>query len=341
MRQSTLFRKGGIVLHNNVSIAIATVIAVPAAVNAEPANIAFYASLRIQAESVRPDDRSVLGSYSGFRDAYSRIGFNADYALTSSVDVFAQLELPLDLANGAVQDPWDQEEDIRIAKVGLRGNLGSLSYGQMWMPYYNAIAYPVDMFSTYYSGFATYTVFRRDRTLSYYSPSFAAFSLAAGWSEDNGANGDNRLQLTGSYSPGDTTLSLGMDDLGGPHDARIYGVSLMHTMDSLYIGAKYEVHDSRISSGYGADGDRAINLYAGYTLGKNTFKVMLANVEGYGEDIVHLGMDHQYNDQLKLFAEYYDEEDTAAITEERGGLAETAWNASGGQAFAIGMRYDF
>ena len=327
--------------HQRASIAIIAATTIPAAISAGPANIDFYASLRMQAESVRPDDQAALGSYTGFRDAYSRIGFKADYTLTSNAEVFAHLELPLDLANGAVQDPWDQEEDIRIAKVGLRGDFGSLSYGQMWMPYYNAIAYPVDMFSTYYSGFATYTVFRRDRTLSYYSPSFAGFSLAAGWSEDNGDNGDNRLQMTGSYALGDTTVSLGMDDLGGPHDARIYGASLMHTMDSLYIGAKYEVHDSRISSGYGADGDRAINLYAGYTLGKNTFKAMLANVEGYGEGIVHLGIDHQYNDQLKLFVEYYDEEDTAAITEERGGLAETAWNASGGQAFAIGMRYDF
>lgn len=312
-----------------------------ALVRAEAPDIVFYASFRAQLESVQPDDRAVLASYSGFRDAYSRIGFTADHALTEGMELFGQLELPLDLANGAVQDPWDQDEDIRIAQLGLRGNFGSLSYGQMWLPYYNAIAYPVDMFSSYYSGFATYTVFRRDRTLSYYSPPFAGFSLAIGWSEDNGAEKDDRRQVTGSYSHGNTTLALGMDDLGGSQDARIHGASLMHSVGPLYIGAKYERHDSRASSGYGADGDRAINLYAGYSLGKNTYKLMLANVEGYGEDIVHLGLDHQYNDRLKLFAEYYHEEDTAAVTEERGGLRETAWNASGGRVFAMGLRYDF
>src|SRR5690606_33055009 len=125
------------------------------------------------------------------------IGFNADYALSDTVDLFGQLELPLDLANKAVQDPWDQEQDIRIGQIGLRGAFGTVAYGQMWMPYYNAIAYPVDMFSTYYSGFATYTVFRRGDTIAYYSPSFGGFSFSGGWSSENGADGDDRLQLTG------------------------------------------------------------------------------------------------------------------------------------------------
>ena len=322
-------------------LALCLCLSPPGIARAESTQFSFYGSARILAESVRPDERAMLDSYSGFRDAYSRLGLHADHRLDDSLELFGQLELPLDLANGAVQDPWDQNEDIRIAKIGLRGEFGNLSYGQMWMPYYNAIAYPVDMFSTYYSGFATYTVFRRDSTLAYYSPAFSGFSFAIGWSENNGAGGDDRLQVTGSYSFGDTTLSLGIDDLGGPDDARILGAALMHTVGQVYIGAKYEVHDSRIGSGYGADGDRAINLYLGYTLGRNTFKIMLANVEGYGEDIVHLGIDHQYNDRLKLFAEYYREQDTAAITVERGGLAETAWNASGGQVFATGIRYDF
>ena len=65
-----------------------------------------------------------------------------------------------------MQDAWDQEEDIHIAKVGLKGEFGDLSVGQMWMPYYNAIAYPVDMFSSYYSGFTTYTTFRKGDTLA-------------------------------------------------------------------------------------------------------------------------------------------------------------------------------
>ena len=315
--------------------------------NAQALDYDFYGSLRFQAESVHPDNDAPMDSYTGWRDAYSRLGVKAHHNLNNNVEAYAQLELPLDLPNKAVQDPWDQQQDIRIAKVGIKGAYGNLSVGQMWLPYYNAIAYPVDMFSSYYSGFATYTVFRRGDTLAYYSPSFSGLSAAFGYSLDHGAvkaNGDNdnRLQATLSYQLGDMTLAAGVDDLGGIYDSRILGASLSwQAMEDLYIGAKYEQHDSKIDSGYGADGDTAVNLYAGYTLGKNTFKAMLANVDNYGGSILHLGWDHHYRKDLKVFVEFYREQETAAITTEHGGLDETCWSCSGGHVVAVGLRYDF
>ena len=114
--------------------------------------------------------------------------FISDSVKTDENEVLnAKLELPLDIPNKAVQDPWNQDEDIRIAKVGLKGRFGNVAVGQMWMPYYNAIAYPVDMFSSYYSGFATFTSFRKDGTVAYYTPSFAGFSAAASYSSEAGA----------------------------------------------------------------------------------------------------------------------------------------------------------
>ncbi|WP_006787889.1 porin [Thiorhodospira sibirica] len=308
---------------------------------AQGLTINYYGSARIHAEAVQPDNTEALESYTGLRDAYSRLGFNAEYPLGHDITAFGQLELPLDLANLAVQDPWDQEQDVRVAHIGLRGGFGTLAYGQMWMPYYNAIAYPVDMFSSYYSGFATYTTFRQGDSISYYSPDMGGFNVALGWSERNGQDGDDRWQVTASYRVADTVVAVGLDDLQGETDSRIYGASLAQTWGDLYLGAKYEWHDSTIAQGYGADGDRAMNLYAGYTLGNTTVKLMLANVENYGEDIVHLGLDHQLTPALLLFAEYYYEEHTAALTEKRGGAKETAWAAEGGEVFAAGVRYDF
>jgi predicted porin len=328
------------------ALAVGLVLVGVAARAGEP-EIAFYASARLQIESVRPDDRAVLGSYTDLRDAYSRIGFNAGYALSDRTELFGQLELPLDLANGAVQDPWDQDEDIRIARTGVRGEFGSFTLGQMWMPYYNAIACAVDRFSSYYSGFATYTSFRLSDTLAFESPVFGGLSFAAAWSRRNGApkpggTPDDRLQIAASYRlAGDTVISLAVDDLGGEADWRIYGVSLIGAVGNLHIGAKAEMHSSHIRNAYGADGDRAINLYAGYTVGRNTFKIMVANVDRYGEGIVHLGVDHRLSDRRLLFAEYYYEQETAAITEKRGGLNETAWEAGGGQVLLGGMRFDF
>jgi len=307
----------------------------------------FYASLRVQGEAVQPDNEDALDPYTGVRDAYSRIGFEASHELRNDVTVYGRLELPLDTANLAVQDPWDQDEHIRIGKVGVKGGYGDLAVGQMWMPYYNAIAYPVDMFSSYYSGFATYTTFRKDDTIAYYSPSFGGFSAAAAFSYENGAaqsDGglDDRWQATVSYHSGGLTLAGGLDDLGGADALKIWGASLMwQATDALLIGAKYERHQSRLDTGYGADGDKAANLYAGYTFGKNTFRTMIANVDNYGENILHLGLDYRYRDDLKFFVEYYSEQETAAITTKRGGKAETCSACDGGHVVAAGLRYDF
>jgi predicted porin len=190
---------------NLIATTMAMTLTAPAAANADEINFQFYGSARVHAESVRPDDTSVLDSYTGIRDAYSRIGFKADYAIGDSMELLGHLELPLDLANKAVQDPWDQDEDIRVAQIGLRGDFGSVSYGQMWLPYYNAIAYPVDMFSSYYSGFATYTAFRRGDTIAYYSPGFSGFLFR---------NGVERRQWGGwrRPSPADGQLHCGQND---------------------------------------------------------------------------------------------------------------------------------
>ncbi|MFP4684247.1 MAG: porin, partial [Ectothiorhodospira sp.] len=187
-------------------------------------------------------------------------------------------------------------------------------------------------------------------TIAYYSPDMNGFSLGFSWSseagqEDADGDDDDRLQLTGSYSFGDTTLAVGMDDRQGEFNERSIGASISQDIGNLYLAAKYERYDNDgdfvEEEGFYHDGAHAYNLYAGYTLGKNTFKVMLADVEDYGENVYHLGYDYQMTSDLKLFAEYYSEEGTAAITTERGGLKETAWDADGGQVLAAGVRYDF
>jgi predicted porin len=307
----------------------------------------FYGSLRFHAESVNPDDDSQLDSYTGWRDAYSRLGFNAVHPLSDSLTAYAKLELPLDLPNKAVQHPYDHEEDIRVGKVGIKGSIGDLAIGQMWMPFYNAVVVPFDAFSSYYSGSTTYSTFRKSDTIAYYSPDFGGFSGALAYSLENGAtqsNGeaDDRVQATLSYRYGDVMFAAGIDDLGGVNNSAIHGAALAwQVTDALYLAAKIERHDSDIESGYGADGDTATNLFAAYTLGKNTFRAAVANVEGFGENVVHVGWDHQYQDDLKFFVEYYSEEETAAITAEYGDASETCWSCDGGQVIVAGLRYDF
>ncbi|MGD8909113.1 MAG: porin [Chromatiales bacterium] len=316
-----------------------------AAEEASAVDFDFYASMRFHAEAVSPDNDSALASYTGWRDAYSRLGFNANHRLNDSLTAYGKLELPLDLANKAVQSPSNHEDDVRVAMVGVKGDFGDLSIGQIWMPYYNAIVVPFDAFSSYYSGFTTYAAFRKTNSIAYYSPSFGGLSGAFGYSLENGntkSNGDadNRLQATLSYSLGDITLAGGIDKLGGAYNSSILGsmVSWQAT-DALSIAAKYEQHNSDKVSGYGADGDTAMNLIAAYTLGKNTVRATVAEVEGFGDSILHLGWDHQYQDDLKFFVEYYSEEETAAISEERG--YEACTSCRGGSVAVAGLRFDF
>jgi predicted porin len=308
----------------------------------------FYGSLRTQVESVHPDRAD---SYTGLRDAYSRVGISGKYPINADLALVGQVELPVDVANARLRDPYDQDENIRIASVGVKGTLGALTYGQQWMPYYNAVAAPVDMFSTYYSGYATYTVFRVAKTLAYTTPTYNGLSFGAGYAPSSGNRrstsriDDRRWQAVATYVRGDTRLAAGVDDRGdaGYGKNRIYGVTLSHQADALYLAVKYETFETgnRQPGSFSTDGNRAINLYGHYALGKSTIKLMLAKVDNYGDEIIHLGIDYALSRDARLFAELYQEAETAALTTRRGGLADVDGGVRGGRALAVGLRYDF
>jgi len=318
----------------------------------------FYGSLRTQLETVSPDRQDRLNAYTSLRDAYSRLGINVDYQLGAQWALTGQLELAVDSANFRLRDPYDQGDDnrrhgqrFRIARIGLRGNFGSITYGQQWMPYYNAIAAPVDMFSSYYSGYATYTVFRVARTVAYSTPEHKGFSLAAAYAGSGGNMrstsriDERRWQVAATYVFGHTRLAAGIDDRGdaGYGRNRLYGLSASHQADKLYLAVKYEIFDTgnRQRGAFSTDGNRSINLFGSYALGRNTIKLMVAKVENYGDYIVHLGIDRQLSEDYKIFAEYYREAETAALSARRGGLSNFNASLGGGHAIAVGIRYDF
>ena len=311
----------------------------------------FYGSLRVQAERVSPDRRDRVAAYTSLRDAYSRLGVKIDYPLNATLALSGQLELPVDSANLRLRDPYDQQEHLRLARIGLRGQAGTISYGQQWMPYYNAVAAPVDRFSSYYSGFATYTVFRVARTIVYETPELHGLSMAAAYAGGSANSVSTsridarRWQATAAYTRGDTRIAAGIDDRGnaGYGNNRLYGLSASHRFDQLYLALKYEVFDSgnRQPGAFSTDGNRAVNLFGSYAAGKSTFKLMLARVENYGDNIAHLGLDYALSDKRTLFAEVYREADTAALFPRRGGLADADPGMRGGQAIAVGLRHDF
>lgn len=306
-----------------------------------------YGSLRLGAEYVDPDNNpGNFDSYAGLRDAYSRVGVKVSHALNDDWTLLGQIEVPIDLANMEAQSPYNDDDNMRIAKLQVSGPLGTLWYGRGWMPFYNAIAYPVDYFSSYYSGWATFTTFRREDTFYYSTPSWNGFSAAFATTDDNGATEDNRNQYTLSWSGDGLGLAIGLDDTNNASGLQILGASASYTTGPWYLAAKYEELSYDTPSVY--DGDTVANLLVQYSLDeKNTLRGMVAEVGwDYGDTVFHVGWDHKYSDDLKVFVEYYREETTAAISDRRKStfLGTPDFNApadSGGGAFTVGLRYDF
>jgi len=74
---------------------------------------------------------------------------------------------------------------------------------------------------------------------------------------------------------------------------------------------------------------------------------MLAEGDQYSGDTYHAGIDYQYTEPLKLFAEYYHEQKNYAILQKDTRSASDYLGAEGfgakqnGKAFLVGIRYDF
>lgn len=333
-------------------------LAISATVQADDSTFSYnvYSSIRVQAETVSPDNQQTMSGYRGLRDAYSRVGFNAVYMFSENTSLFTQLELPFDSANFRFRDSYDQgeagrdkAENIRVGLIGLNSEIGTITAGQQWMPYYNAITFPVDQFSSFYSGFATYTTFRVKETLAYESPMLSGFTFGGSYSTRHGnirspsRIDDRRIQAVASYQLTDEMrFAIGMDDRGNSlgYKDRLYGMTLSHAKGPWSWAVKYEITDTDNPNSFYGDNAQAVNFYSSYSQAKNTYKIMLANVESYGETIIHLGIDHRINQDLRLFAEFYQEQETAAITAKQAGLDSFDANISGGKLFLLGFRYD-
>lgn len=327
------------------NLAIAFILCLMAVRPAAAIEADFYGSLRLGVEAVDPDnDPGSFDGYTALRDAYSRVGLKLSEKLGDDWAVTLHGEVPLDLANADMHSPYDDRDNVRIAKVQLDGPLGTVWYGRGWLAFYNYIAYPVDWFSSYYSGWATFTTFRRENTLYYASPTWKGFQIAIASTDDNGTSEHKRNQFVLAYSNGGLSLAGGLDDTQEAY--KIWGAAASYSTGPWYVAAKYEELDYSTPSSY--DGDNVANLLVQYALdGRNTVRAMVAEVGwDYGDTVLHLGWDHQYNDDLKLFLEYYQEETTAAISDKRKStfLGSPGFNApadSGGRVITAGVRYDF
>jgi hypothetical protein len=325
-----------------------------------------YGSLRIQAEAVSVDEAQPGedDSYTGLRDAYSRLGVNASYNDFDNVDITATLEFPINSARLRAEDPTffhelykeDNNSMPRVATISAaHDQFGSVTVGTQWLAYYNNVAYPVDFFSSFYSGFATQAAFRRD-ALTYTSPSMAGVTATVSgvdMTDEAGTSYLDTMQYALSWSADNLTLAAAYQDTeqdSGDRPDQV-GASATYTTGPWRFAAKVEQLLSHSSVTVDED-PITYNLYGSYSWNKYTFKAMYAQGEetdGEGEaffqgDSVHVGMDYQHTEALKFFAEYFYEELGYAIyTPNSDSFNPLAGYQveSDGQVFTVGLRYDF
>ncbi|MCG8393933.1 MAG: porin [Pseudomonadales bacterium] len=322
-----------------------------------------YGSLRIQTEAVSVDEAQPGedDSYTALRDAYSRLGVTAVYNDFDAVDITATVEFPINSALLRAEDPtffqasYKGNNKPRVADINIaHDSFGSLRVGTQWLAYYNTVAYPVDFFSTFYSGYATQATFRRDAA-TYTTPSLGGLTAtvsAVDQTDEAGTSYLDTMQYALSYGINDLTLGLAYqdteDDTGDNADQA--GVSLVYVLGGWRFAAKAEQLLTN-SDAVQDDDPVTYNLYGSYSWNKYTVKAMFANGEETDEpaaffqgDSYQVGLDYQYSEALKLFAEYFYEEKSYAIyTPNSRSFNPLApyHTDSDGQVFAVGLRYDF
>jgi hypothetical protein len=361
---------------------------------ADDGSLELYGSFRMGQEYVDPDNNNV-DSYTGLRDAYTRLGVSASKEVHPGYTALLTYELGIDSTTGEISTlNFDGagrygNKQSRVSKIGMSTPYGTVHAGKMWGVFYNAIAYPVDMYSSYYAGWSTYALFRTSDTIAYASPNFGGFSFNLGVSQAKGEESDgatfgkynendpstgggNVYTATATYSGGPFTASLGYeqrtseeDDTGSADnlndfEAGLAGAAVSYKQGNLHLAAQYEwVADGiEVASGNGgyyvdADGNRSdfypggkayleedaqvYNLYAAYTLGNTTLKAKGGKAEGVTGTFMHLGVDQQVADNLKLFAEYYQDEG--------GGFSPIGYDdpgaEEGGNVFTVGAHLSF
>ncbi len=320
-----------------------------------------YGSIRAQAEYVTIDQQAATdagqdNSYTGVRDAYSRFGVKATYPLSNGTTLGAKLEIPFNIQHMQAEDPsyfegfYKDNSSPRVYKLTATGDWGSVAIGKQWLAYYNAIAYPVDYFSSFYSGFATYAAFRREAA-TYTTPSFSGFSATASMVDMKDGGGESYLDTTQvalKYSMDGLSLAVAYQDTYNGQ-ADLLGASAAYTTGPWRFATKVEQLDSPAGT---VDANPILyNMYMSYKLKKYTFKAHYAKGDVTNDgtaffqgDSYHLGADYKYTKNLKVFVEYFYEERGYAIYTDNSKSFDSFGgyhNITNGSALAVGARYDF
>ena len=299
-------------------------------------NFGFYGSVRVHVDAARVDEAEPGqdSDYVGARDAYSRVGIRGNTSV-ANLNIAGTLEFGINTADFDLGDPsFFDDQNFRVASVNLSGDFGTITLGKDWLPFYNAVAAPVDLFSSVYAGFSTYAFFRENQ-LSFAS-NIGNLDYAVAAISRTGSN-DRGWQATLTYPIANWTLAIGAEIMEADI-SDTSGASATWSNDDFYTAAKFEYNTS--------DGF-IYNWFGQYSLERTAFKLGVGLGDQFSGTSWHIGVDYQLIESLSFFAEIYAEERNYAILEEGAERADQYLGAGGfgarqnGRAIALGARFDF
>lgn len=241
--------------------------------------------------------------YTGLRLPHSRSGLDLAWNSRGDLSAFAQIERPF----GAVRYPTFTAagpEELRVTRTGLRGRLGTLALEQQWVTRPPLPAYSPAFEHALRATPGSQPVDPLGRTVSWTSPRFGAWNVAAAYSEGP------RNWLSAA-----------------PSERNMVGALSYHRGGLTLSGA--------------SDGAGEWNLLGHYTEGRNTWRLMLARLDGDDDPILHFGLDHRYSRALTFFAEFHREDEGAYGISLRRGYSGFNPAIRGGRGIMTGLRYDF
>lgn len=198
-------------------------------------------------------------------DTGSTIGFSHEHEIRPGLTAFAKAEFEFDASEnkGSNDDGLNTGDQ---AFIGLKGDFGLVKAGSFDSIFEDAISDSVsDLFEDLGDQFKAADTAEGD-TVAYYSPKYNGLQVAVAV-QLHGANDDgdhNSPSAVVSYDlSSDTKIALAWDSANGVNNAgSALGVSLVHKMGDIRLGASFETQDER--------GD-VLGVSGVYTLGANQF----------------------------------------------------------------------
>ncbi|PVZ72327.1 porin [Pelagibaculum spongiae] len=307
-------------------------------------SVELYGSLRTQLQYQDQEVGTADDSSTDVTDAASRIGIRATSDMGNGWKATARGEWKVQIGEGAGFG------DGRLAYVQLaKDGLGAVAIGQQWTGFYNFVGAVTDVANDGTPGGYNLVagVFRASNMVTYTNKFAGLVSVQVDTQFDGDTDNDTDLTNDGRDNLDRYAVSAGVNlegvQLAASYDSSkadsgdstdLLGLAAGYAQGPYYVGLSYTSKDTG-----GTAEPSAIDLSGTYSFGKNTlighyytYDSDLAGAASNDADGIQVAIQHQMNDQLRLWADLrLDDADGVG-----GGIDDVETTT-----LSLGARYDF